>query len=227
MRDDPPILLHHDLVGAVRQILVGYGVIVQKRVGPAPGLDFVDHREGQGERQGADSAILQGASDPCDRRIDLETAALRCLAGSESEGALVETKRGGIRGSARIENEFVQRHAGVLRKLERGAIGEGDVDRAVGAGLDHVVPAGGITDFDLSNIGAAAPAGGWVGRRRDLADCRGRRGPRQLGAAANSAIITWRIAGTTEHGTLPCAARVPIPPRRDFCAFYSCRMRIL
>jgi hypothetical protein len=48
---------------------------------------------------------------------------------------LVETKPGGIRGPARIENEFVQRHAGVLRKLERGAIGEGDVDRAVGAGL--------------------------------------------------------------------------------------------
>src|SRR5262245_37166293 len=47
MRDDPPIPLHRDLVAAVRQILVGYGVFVQERVGPDRGLDFVHDREGQ------------------------------------------------------------------------------------------------------------------------------------------------------------------------------------
>src|SRR5262245_16888401 len=90
--DDPPIS-GGDLKCAVRQVLVRYGVIVQERVGPARGLDFVYDREGQrGERQDADSTILRGASDPCDRRIDPKAAALCYLAGSETEGALVETK---------------------------------------------------------------------------------------------------------------------------------------
>src|SRR5262249_7603227 len=93
MPDDPPIPLHRDLVAAVRQILVGHGMSVQDRGGPRRGLYFVHEREGQrGEGQDAGSTTLRGASDPRDRRIDPEAATLRYLAGSETEGALGETK---------------------------------------------------------------------------------------------------------------------------------------
>jgi tetratricopeptide (TPR) repeat protein len=146
MPEDPPILLHYDFVGAVRQILVGCGVIIQERVGPARSLHFVYDGEGQGERQGADSAILQGASDPCDRRIDPETAALCYLAGGESEGAFVESQPGWIRGPVRIANEFLRRHAGVIRKTERVAVGERDAGCGGGCGqYDRA-----IEDFDAS-----------------------------------------------------------------------------
>jgi len=48
----------------------------------ARSLDFVDEGEGQcAERQDAASTIPRGASDLPNRRIDLETAGLRCLAG--------------------------------------------------------------------------------------------------------------------------------------------------
>src|SRR5262249_50680478 len=91
-------------------------------------------------------------------------------------------------------------------QVERSAIGEGDADGAIGAGLDGVVQADGITDVDLSNNAAGVHDGDQAGRRLDLADYLGRRSPHQLGAAANSTIITWRVAGAAKHRTPPCAA---------------------
>jgi len=82
---------------------------------------------------------------------------LRYLAGDESEGAFAETKQGRTRGP--VANEFVQHHAGVIRKIERGAIGEGDADGAIGSGLDRVVPVDRITDLDLGNNAAGAHDG--------------------------------------------------------------------
>src|SRR5262249_1180781 len=140
----------------------------------------------------------------------------RYLTGNESEGAFAETKQGRIRGP--VANELVQRHAGIIRKIERGAIGEGDADGAIGSGLDRVVPVDRITDFDLGSNTAGGHDSDWADHGLDLADCLGRRGPHQLGAAANSAIITWRIADATEHATSLCCgvpSRLALPFLHD------------
>src|SRR5215471_20553770 len=200
---DDPSIPGRDLKCAVRRVFVRYGAIIQEGIGPARSLDFAYGGERQcGQRQDADPAILRGASDPCERGIDLEATGLRYLAGNEREGAFAETKQGRIRDP--VANELVQHHAGVIRKLERGAIGEGDADGAIESSLDRVVPVDRITDFDLGNNAAGANDRDSTGHRLDLADCLGRRGPYQLGAAANSATLTWRIAGATEHATPPC-----------------------
>src|SRR5262249_19828187 len=102
-------------------------------------------------------------------------------------------------------NEFVQRHAGVMRQVERGAIGEGDADGAIGAGLDRVAPVDRITDFHTGNNAAGAHHGDGADHCLDPADCRGGRDPHHLGVAAHSAILTWRITGATEHAPPPCA----------------------
>src|SRR5262249_39187111 len=139
------------------------------------------------------------------------------ITGNESEGAFAETKQGRIRGP--VANELVQRHAGVIRQGERGAIDEGDPDSAIGSGLDRVVPVDRITDFDLGSNTAGVHDSDWADHSLDLADCLGRRGPHQLGAAANSAVITWRIADATEHATPPRAVgasrRVALPFLHD------------
>src|SRR5215813_5242089 len=133
--DDPPIP-GRDLKCAVWGVFVAYGAIIQEGIGPARSLDFAYGGERQcGKRQDADPAILRGASDPCERGIDPEATGLRYLAGNESEDTFAETKQGRIRGP--VANEFVQRHAGVIR-IACGAIGEGDADRAIGRRLDRV-----------------------------------------------------------------------------------------
>src|SRR5262249_38717658 len=130
--------------------------------------------------------------------------------------------------------------AGVIRKIERGAIREGDADRAIGSGLDRIVPVDRITDFDLGNNAAGVRDHDLAGRRLDLADGLGRRGPHPPGAAANCATLTWRIAGATEHATPPGVVRCLVMrrytvssrsvrrwilsrflKRHGFCPFYS------
>src|SRR5262249_6900102 len=114
-----------------------------------------------------------------------------------------ETKQGRIRGP--VANELIQHHAGVIQKIERGAISEGDADGAIGSGLDRVVPVDRITDLDLGNNAAGAHDGDWAGRPLDLADCLGRRTPHRLGAAAQSAIITaHRRCRGTRYPSLCC-----------------------
>src|SRR5262249_16894532 len=147
--DDPPIP-GCDLKCAVWGVFVGYGAIIQEGIGPARSLDLAYGGESQGgQPQGADPAIFRGATDPCERGIDPEAPGFCYLASNESEDAFAETKQGRIRGP--VANEFVQRHAGVIRQVERGAIGEGDPDRAIGSGLDRVVPVDTITDLTLPN----------------------------------------------------------------------------
>src|SRR5215813_207285 len=200
--DDPPIP-GRDLKCAVWRVFVRYGAIIQEGIGPARSLDFAYGGERQcGQRQDANPAILRGASDPCERGIDPEATGFRYLTGNESEGAFAETKQGRIRGP--VANELVQRHAGVIRQGERGAIDEGDPDSAIGSGLDRVVPVDRITDFDLSDNAARVHDGDDAGRRLDRADCLEKRSPRYI--AATRAVITWRIAGATKHETPPCAA---------------------
>src|SRR5262249_48282055 len=77
-------------------------------------------------------------------------------------------------------------------------------DRAIWSGLDRVVPVDRITDFDLSNNALRVHDGDQASRGLDRADYVERRSPRYMGVAATSAIITWRIAGATEHATPPC-----------------------
>src|SRR5262249_53104610 len=126
----------------------------------------------------ADPAILRGGADPCERGIDPEATGLRYLAGNESEGAFAETKQGRIRGA--VANELVQHHAGVIRKIERGAIDEGDPDGAIGSDLDRVVPVDRITESNLSDSAARVHDGDQAGRRLDRADYLERR-----------SLVTW------------------------------------
>jgi hypothetical protein len=188
---------------AVRQVFERYGVIVQEGVGSARGLNFVHGREGQrGEREDAEPTSLRGTSDPCDRRIDSEATRVRYLAGNETERALANTEQGRIRGHVRGANELRQHHAGVVGKFERGAVDEGDADRAVGSGLDRVVLADRVTDFDVSDNTAVARDGDLADRRLDLADRLERRSRHRLSETPNN-TITWRIAGATKHVTPP------------------------
>ena len=105
---DDPAIPGHDLERAVRQVLVRDGAVIQERVMTARGLAFLYGGERQcGERQDADPAILRGASDRCERRIDPEAAGPGYLAGNETEGALDQTEQGRIRGARRSQtNSF-------------------------------------------------------------------------------------------------------------------------
>ena len=138
---DDPAIPGHDLERAVRQVLVRDGAVIQERVVTARGLAFLYGGERQcGERQDADPAILRGASDRCERRIDPEAAGLGYLAGNESEGALDQTKQGRIRGAGRVAHKFVQNQARGGGEIERGAVGESNADGAIGFGLNRIAP---------------------------------------------------------------------------------------
>src|SRR5262245_5767001 len=98
--DDDPAIPGRDLECAVRQVLIRNGAVIQERVLRTRGLAFLDGGERQcGERQDPDPAILYGASDLSERRIDVESARPGDLAGNEIKGALDQTEQGRIRGA--------------------------------------------------------------------------------------------------------------------------------
>ena len=126
----------------------------------ARGLAFLYGGESQcGERQDADPAISRAASDACERRIDPEAAGLGYLAGNEGEGALDQTKQGRIWGAGRVAHKFVQNQARGGGEIERGAVGEGNADGAIGVGLNRIAPVNEIADADSNNLAVGAHDG--------------------------------------------------------------------
>ena len=169
----------------------------------ARGLAFLYGGESQcGERQDADPAISRAASDACERRIDPEAAGLGYLAGNESEGALDQTKQGRIRGAVRVASKFVQNQARGGGEIERGAVGEGNADGAIGFGLNRIAPVDEIADADSNNHAVGAHDGDRTDRRPDFADGFERRGGRHLGGTDDDAFAR-HIARVTKHVGLP------------------------
>src|SRR5262245_47892682 len=107
-----------------------------------------------------DLDVRRGASNPHgrDRGVDLHIAGLRYLPGNEGERALGQTEQGRIGLAVRVIHELVQNHAGVARKIESGAVVEGNANLAVGPGLDHVALVDWVTDLGL----AGATRGGEI-----------------------------------------------------------------
>ena len=173
----------------------------------ARGLAFLYGGESQcGERQDADPAILRAASDACERRIDPEAAGLGYLAGNESEGALDQTKQGRIRGAGRVAHKFVQNQARGGGEIERGAVGEGNADGAIGFGLNRIAPVDEIADADSNNLAVGAHDGDRTDRRPDFADGFEGRGGQSLSGTHDDAIAR-HMAATVEHLPLPGDAR--------------------
>ena len=73
------------------------------------------------------------------RRIDLHIAGMGDLGGDEGRGAAHDVEYGGIVGAALLIDEFVHREARVRLQRECRLVVEGDAERAVDIGLQHVV----------------------------------------------------------------------------------------
>ncbi len=82
----------------------------------------------------------RGAADAHgrDRRVDLHVAMLGGLAGDEGDGAGDQAEQRGIVRPVGVVDHLVQHHPRIRRQAEHGAVDEGDAERGVRAGLDHV-----------------------------------------------------------------------------------------
>ena len=169
----------------------------------ARGLAFLYGGERQcGERQDADPAILRGASDRCERRIDPEAAGPGYLAGNETEGALDQTKQGRIRSADRVAHKIVQNQARGGGEIERGAVGEGNADGAIGFGLNRIASVDKVADAGSNKHPVGAHDGDGTDRRPDFADSFERRGRRHLDGTDDEAFAR-HIARVTKHAGFP------------------------
>ena len=214
--DDPPIP-GHDLERAVRQVLVRYGAVIQERIVPARGLAFLNGGERQcGECQDADPAILRGASDRRERRIDVEDAGPGYLAGNETEGALDQTEQGRIRGARALARKFVQHQARGGGKIEHSAVDESYADGAIGSGLDRIALIDQGTDAGSNKHPVGAHDGDGTDRRPDFADSFEWRGRQHLDGTDDEAFAR-HIARVTKHVGFPlplglrAASLLPFP----------------
>jgi len=101
------------------------------------------------------------------------------LAGDESDGSRHQAEQRGIVRPVRVENHFVEHHPGIRREAEHGAVDEGNAERRIGAGLNHV------TFFDVVAL---------VQNDRDAVTDRGR-GAHQLGDMADDVAAARVGAG--------------------------------
>ena len=128
-------------------------------------------------------ATEDGAADADggERRLDGDVFGIGVadLAGDEDEGALQDREAGRAGAAGRIENHLVENDPAARFHGEGGVVDEADADRAVRAGLDHVVLENGIAfcQFDAGAVGVLGrdlafgvlddtDRGGAVGRRR-------------------------------------------------------------
>jgi hypothetical protein len=102
-----------------------------------------------------------------------------------------------MRTPLRRANEFVQHDAGVSGKPKLSTVAEGDANRAVGRGLDHVPPINGIVSVDRSYSSRSARDEYRATDGLDSAD--GQEFRIGLQSGARPKITVRPIAGPTKH----------------------------
>ncbi|MFK4528421.1 hypothetical protein ABIF90_006402 [Bradyrhizobium japonicum] len=73
-----------------------------------------------------------------DRRVDLHVAVLGGLARDEGDGARNQAQQRGIARPVGVVDHLVQHHPRIGGQAEHGAVDEGDAERRIRAGRDHI-----------------------------------------------------------------------------------------